>query len=46
MRVHPGLALLESDPEAAIASLELAAAEAEDYGVSHLAELARSSVPR
>ena len=39
-----GLCLQHVDPEAAVASLELAAEEAERYGVSHLAELARSAV--
>ena len=39
-----GLCLQHVDPEAAVASLELAAEEAERYGVSHLAELARAAV--
>ena len=39
-----GLCLQHVDPDAAAASLELAAEEAERYGVSHLAELARSAV--
>ena len=39
-----GLCLQHVDPEAAGASLELAAEEAERYGVSHLADLARSAV--
>ncbi len=38
-----GLALLHTDPKRARESLELAAEEAERYGVGHLAELARAS---
>jgi tetratricopeptide (TPR) repeat protein len=41
-----GLVLAEDSPEESAAALELAAEEAERYGVEHLARLARDAVPR
>jgi tetratricopeptide (TPR) repeat protein len=40
-----GRSLRESDPEGAREALEAAAAAAEDYGVGHLASLARDLIP-
>jgi class 3 adenylate cyclase/tetratricopeptide (TPR) repeat protein len=40
-----GRSLRESDPEGARTALEAAAAAAEDYGVGHLASLARDLIP-
>jgi hypothetical protein len=40
-----GRSLRESNPEGARTALEAAAAAAEDYGVGHLASLARDLIP-